>query len=69
MDIPVIEQQCIASRCLCAVSFGEKIVRGQLVMFHHHILDVKFEKGLQRSFRLKLPHMLITWYCAVQSHM
>ena len=32
-------------------------------------VNVMFEKGLQISFLFELPHMWITWYCDVQSHM
>ena len=27
-----------------------------------------FEKGIAEKFLFELPHMLITWYCVVQSH-
>ena len=39
-------------------------------MINHHdfILDVKFEKGIAEKFLLELPHMMVTWYCVVQSH-
>ena len=32
------------------------------------IFEVKFEKGIAEKFLFELPHMLITWYCVVQSH-
>ena len=33
------------------------------------ILDDEVWKGIAEKFLFELPHMLITWYCVVQSHM